>query len=142
MTEDTEKPHNPLDNLKPWQKGQSGNPAGMKPGTKHRSTILRNYLGVVYQDSKGNRLPQPFGMEGAELTVEEAIDVALIGAALNGNVHAVKEIKDTIYGKNPDIVQGDPDHPVVHKVDAPALTGQALIDHLKALGLPTEPFER
>jgi hypothetical protein len=31
-------------NLKPWQAGQSGNPAGRKPGSKNISTIVQELL--------------------------------------------------------------------------------------------------
>ena len=34
-----------LKNLHPWKKGQSGNPKGMKKGTKHWSTIFKRLMG-------------------------------------------------------------------------------------------------
>jgi Arc/MetJ-type ribon-helix-helix transcriptional regulator len=35
---------NKLDNLNPFQKGESGNPAGRPKGAKNRSTIVRELL--------------------------------------------------------------------------------------------------
>lgn len=39
-------PNNPkaLDNLKPFKPGQSGNPAGLEPGTKHLSTHISKLM--------------------------------------------------------------------------------------------------
>lgn len=94
-----------------FKPGQSGNPAGMKKGTKHRSTILSQYLGATFKDPAGRTMPQPFGIEGPPCTVEEAIDVALVVEAVQGNVAAIREIKDTIHGKPTQIIGEDPERP-------------------------------
>ena len=38
------------DNLKPFKKGQSGNPAGRAKGSKNITTIVRNVLGLAMFD--------------------------------------------------------------------------------------------
>ena len=45
-------------NLKPWKRGQSGNPAGRKPGSKNVSTIVRKLLEqkAVVEIASGNSL--------------------------------------------------------------------------------------
>ena len=37
------------DNLKPFKKGQSGNPKGRPKGSKNRSTIIKKWLEVEEQ---------------------------------------------------------------------------------------------
>lgn len=110
MTEENSKGEFPSvkDQFEP---GQSGNPAGRKVGSKNRSTILAKYLGVTFKDKDGKMLPQPFGQDGEPLTVEEAIEVALLVEAINGNVTAIKEIKDTVHGKISQPIGQDPDNP-------------------------------
>jgi hypothetical protein len=44
-------------NLKPWKRGQSGNPAGRKPGSQNVSTIVRNLL---EQDTQNDLLEASF----------------------------------------------------------------------------------
>mgnify|MGYP000897751395 CR=1 FL=1 len=83
------------DNLIPWESGQSGNPIGKSKGTLNRSTVLKRYLSA--------RLPVnpsdiPFELDG-KITVEEAIALALIKKALTGDIAAIKEVQDTVYGK-------------------------------------------
>lgn len=45
--------HKNFSNLKSWKSGQSGNPAGRKPGSKNVSTIARQLL---EQDANTNLL--------------------------------------------------------------------------------------
>lgn len=76
--------HPGSENLKPWQPGQSGNPEGKAPGTKNRATILREILAL--KDKNG-------------ITNEYKVDAALFDKALEGDLTAIKEIKDTMHGK-------------------------------------------
>lgn len=84
-----------LDNLTPWDAGRSGNPSGKPKGTLNRSTILKRYLSAKLKD-----VPEdvPCELEG-QITVEEAINLALIKKALSGDISAIREIQDTVHGK-------------------------------------------
>jgi len=94
------------ENLKPFKKGQSGNPKGKPKGTRNRSTILKKWIKVrVKIKDKAN--PSLKEVRG---TVEDEIVLALISKARSGDVQAIKEIMDTLYGKIPDKQQiGGPD---------------------------------
>lgn len=82
-----------------FKPGQSGNPKGYKKGQKNRSTILREMLSLVLHDAQGKKLKHPLDPERDEITLEEAVDAALIKRALRGDVRAIREIKDTLHGK-------------------------------------------
>jgi len=85
-------PNPPLENLIPYQPGQSGNPAGRPKGARSRSTVLAEYAGLKVKKN---------GLSGEELeaTAEEFAIMALIKKAWEGDVAAIKEIQDTLYGK-------------------------------------------
>ena len=72
------------------------NISGGKPkGAKNRSTILKKWIEVAVKiKEKGN----PTGKEMIG-TVEDQINLALLYKALSGDVQAIKEINDTLYGK-------------------------------------------
>ena len=65
---------------------------GRKKGVKNRSTILKKWIEVKVKIKE----KEVFG------TVEDEINLALITKALSGDVQAIKEINDTLYGKIPD----------------------------------------
>jgi hypothetical protein len=65
-----------LDNLKPFEKGESGNPNGRPKGSKNRSTIAKYWL-EVNQNLK---------------------TLALIKKARDGDVNAYKALMDSGYG--------------------------------------------
>lgn len=75
-------------NLKPWQSGQSGNPAGRKPGSKNMSTIVQELLGneTVTDILALNNLTQ--FTQNTSTTYAEAVVWAIISKALQGNVQA------------------------------------------------------
>lgn len=75
--------------LTPWKPGQSGNLKGKPKGTKHRSTVIRELLALNGDDGVNN---------------EYKMMDALLKKAQTGDVSAVKEIQDTMYGKIPDKV--------------------------------------
>lgn len=83
------------ENLTPWQAGQSGNPSGKPKGSLNRATILKRYLAADLKDAPTD---VPFELQG-KITVEDAIALALIKKALSGDISAIKEIQDTVYGK-------------------------------------------
>lgn len=86
---------NSLANLKPFTKGESGNPEGMEPGTKHRGTILRKWAEAAVD------IVNPLTKEKERGTVEDEVILGLIREARKGNVPAIKEFLDTLYGKIP-----------------------------------------
>jgi hypothetical protein len=73
-----------LENLKPWQPGQSGNPAGRPKGIKFLSEALRETLSTAAPD-------------GTSWT--EKVARALIDRACEGDPAAFREIADRIEGK-------------------------------------------
>jgi hypothetical protein len=76
-----------------WKPGQSGNPSGREKGSKNRSTVLKKWI-------EGNcSITDPgTGLE-IEGTIEDKIALALIGKAIKGDVAAIREIYDSVYGK-------------------------------------------
>lgn len=82
--------------LRPWVKGQSGNPVGMKPGTQHFRTILNRFLNesivVTINDL-------PFSMTRAEAISFELIRLATSSSDENVRLRAIKELIDRTDGK-------------------------------------------
>lgn len=75
-------------NLKPWQPGQSGNPAGRKVGSKNVSTIVRELL---EQDASEQLLISNNIADlanGKPTSYAQAIVLAMLKKALTGNVQA------------------------------------------------------
>lgn len=95
-SEKTVNPKGNIQNLKPYKKGQSGNPAGYPKGQKNRATILKKWIEVAV------KFKDPITEEEISGTVEDKISLSLINKALSGDVQAIKEINDTLYGKIPD----------------------------------------
>ena len=83
-------------NLKPFKKGENGGSKGRPVGIKDRRTILKKLIEVA---SKFNH---PITEEEITGTVEERLNWSLIQKGLAGDVQAIKEINDTLYGKIPD----------------------------------------
>lgn len=93
-----------LANLKPpFAKGQSGNPAGRPEGTRNRSTVLKKWL---YAEAN---FTNPLTLQKALGTIEDQIVLALLKRATAGNIAAFKEVWDSVYGKNPELLTGDLD---------------------------------
>jgi hypothetical protein len=91
---------NSLNNLKPFKKGQSGNPAGKKPGTVSLTTILREKLA----EGDGERAKQ---------LVEE-----LLLRAGEKSDPLMKEILDRTEGKVPQAVEGKIETELTIKFDS------------------------
>jgi len=85
-------------NLNPFKKGQSGNPAGRPKGSKNRSTIARKWLEAT-EKSKN-----PITGELEELTQEDIGTLALIKKMRQGDVRAYKELMDSLYGTAKDTI--------------------------------------
>lgn len=81
-----------LDNLKPFAKGESGNPNGRPKGSKNRSTIARKWLEV------NQSLKNPLTGESETMSQEDLMTLALIKKAREGDVAAYKALMDSGYG--------------------------------------------
>ena len=81
------------ENIRPPKPGEVRNPKGKPPGTKNRSTILNKWIEVA------TKLKNPVTGKDEFGTVEDKVTLALIERALKGDVQAIKEINDTLYGK-------------------------------------------
>lgn len=81
-----------LDNLKPFEKGESGNPNGRPKGTKNRSTIAKYWLEV------NQNLKNPLTGENETMSQEDLMTLALIKKAREGDVNAYKALMDSGYG--------------------------------------------
>ena len=80
-------------NLKPFPKGVSGNPAGKPKGTQHSKTRLLRLLELVQK--KRN----PITGEEEEFTVLELMDMQMIAKALKGDQKAYEVVVDRLEGK-------------------------------------------
>jgi len=81
------------ENLKPFPKGVSGNPAGKPKGTQHSKTRLLRILDLVQK--KRN----PITGEEEEFTVLELMDMQMISKALKGDQRAYEAVVDRLEGK-------------------------------------------
>jgi hypothetical protein len=66
---------------------------GHPKGLKNRSTILKKWIEIT------TKLKNPVTGKDEFGTVEDKVKLALITKALSGDVAAIKEIDDTLYGK-------------------------------------------
>jgi len=81
------------ENIIPPVKGERRNPNGRPVGSKNRKTLLKKWLELSAD------VLAPITNESTSGTVEDAVYLALIKKALDGDVNAIKEISDTMYGK-------------------------------------------
>ena len=86
------------ENLKPFKKGQSGNPKGRPAGSKGRSTICRKWL----ETPEKFKNPITGGMEW--MSQEDIGTLALVKKMRSGDVRAYKELMDSGYGTAKDTV--------------------------------------
>jgi hypothetical protein len=75
-------------NLKPWEPGQSGNPAGKKPGTRDRRTVIWAAIQRIAEAKKTT--PEE---------IEDAIQAAGIEKALKGSFFHYDLVSNGLYGK-------------------------------------------
>jgi hypothetical protein len=78
--------------LKPFEKGESGNPNGRPKGSRNRSTIARRWLEV------NQKLKNPLTSEEETMSQEDLMTLALIKKARDGDVNAYKALMDSGYG--------------------------------------------
>ncbi len=75
-------------NLVPWKKGQSGNPAGRKVGSKNVSTIVRELLEQDVSEQLLTSSNIADLTNGKPTSYAQAIVFAMLKKALMGNVQA------------------------------------------------------
>lgn len=92
-------PNPPIENLKPFKPGQSGNPKGAKPGTKHLKTIIAEFLDDGKLDWKkiplkdSAKLQKIYGKNGWQ-----AITGVAVSQAIAGDRHAREWLRKAQYG--------------------------------------------
>ena len=96
------------EDLIPYKKGQSGNPAGRPKGSKNRSTIIREMLDMMVQvkDDKGDEVWQSNEYRMVQAIITKAIE--------KGDVAAFNSIMDNVYGKLKDTVDMNTTEQVNH----------------------------
>jgi len=80
-------------NLRPFPKGVSGNPAGKPKGTEHSKTRLKRLLDLVQKKKN------PITGQEEEFTVLELMDMQMIANSLRGDQRAYQEVIDRLEGK-------------------------------------------
>jgi len=86
-------------NLKHFNKGQSGNLSGRPVGSKNRSTTINYWLNVETE------YLNPLTDTNEKLSILDQITIQLILKAKKGDVQAYKELLDGAYGKVKDVVE-------------------------------------
>src|ERR1051325_10654144 len=87
-----------LANLKPpFRKGQSGNPEGRPVGVRNRSTVLKELLATECD------FTNPLTLKKNRAELEKQLMIALIAKGRRGDIPAIKEILDTVYGKQSNV---------------------------------------
>jgi hypothetical protein len=82
------------------------NRKGYPVGKKNRSTLLR-----YWSDVKTKRV-NPLTKEEIEATIEDFIVLAHLDKGMEGDVSAIREVYDTLYGKIKEKLDIDLDHKV------------------------------
>lgn len=97
------------EDLIPYKKGQSGNPAGRPKGSKNRSTIVKEILSLLV---KGEN---PMTGEQEWLSNEYRMTASVLLKAIEkGDVNAYNSLMDSAYGKNKDTVDLNTSETVNH----------------------------
>jgi len=87
--------------LKPQKAGEPGhNPNGRPKGSKNRSTILRELADLMIEVDTLSGLKE-------RVPADTAINMALMRKAMTGDVAAIKEYQDTLYGKVADKLEAN-----------------------------------
>jgi len=81
------------ENLKSYEPGQSGNPAGRPKGSRGRATIVKEWLEVM------ESVKNPITGLKETLQQQDIMTLALIKKARAGDVNAYKELMDSAHGK-------------------------------------------
>lgn len=83
-----------LKNLKPFKKGETGNPNGRPKGSKNRSTIALELLETILKKQD----PLNPDSDRQEFTAEELMVAEMMKQAMGGDVAAFKAVMDSAYG--------------------------------------------
>jgi hypothetical protein len=86
------------ENIKPPKKGEIRNPKGKPVGTRNRATIVKHWLEAI-KEAKN-----PITGELEQLPIADQMVLSLIGKALKGDVQAFKELFDSGYGMNKQMI--------------------------------------
>lgn len=76
-------------NLTPWQPGQSGNPAGRKPGSKNISTIVQELLDQEADEGMLAKSSIAELTQNTSTSYAKAVVLATVHKALQGNMQAI-----------------------------------------------------
>lgn len=113
------------ENLKPYKKGQSGNPAGRPPGRGivdiFNALLARN---VKFKDPLD-------GMKETTITVKERLAISMMVKAMKGGEKAMEIILDRTDGKVPQPM----------KLSG-SVGGQPTVQHVDLAGIDTKTLER
>lgn len=94
-------------NLKPFEPGQSGNPAGLPKGTKQRGTIAAKWLEAAMSGF------DPVNKKRAGYSVEDWLVLAMVSAViLKRDVRAFIALMDCVYGKIAQPITGGEGEPL------------------------------
>lgn len=88
-------------NLIPFKKGQSGNPAGRTKGTKNRSTIIKDIFNSisVLDTFKFDDLKAKFPHIENNMSIEYLMTLIQVNKAIfNADTKAYKVLMDSLYG--------------------------------------------
>lgn len=101
-------PNPPLENLKPFQPGQSGNPAGKPKGLKNWSTVVQELLDDEELLERLLTEDKPKWLDGMKSKrAAEAIVAAMVIRSVGGDHKAAEWLRKTGYGDR--LVLEDPD---------------------------------
>lgn len=75
-----------------FKKGQTGNSVGRIRGSKNRSTVIKEILDFLTEESN------PLTMKSEKMSQEQMLYFALLKKAKKGDVSAAKVILDSAYG--------------------------------------------
>lgn len=96
------------EDLIPFKKGQSGNPAGRTKGSKNRSTIVKELLAIII------KLDNPLTGQEEWLTNEQHMTISILQKALKGDVNAYKALMDSAYGTAKDTMDLNTNEVISH----------------------------
>ncbi|MGV3556923.1 DUF5681 domain-containing protein [Larkinella arboricola] len=109
------------ENLKPFAKGQSGNPGGRPVG--HITNFLNEFgnssdieFTIIKTNSKGEKSESTSRLStGDRQTINQAIAARLLQLALNGDLKAIREVLNRTEGRVPQPINlgGQKDNPLL-----------------------------
>lgn len=89
-----------------FKEGQSGNPAGLAPGTRHTKTMLKKLLDTILDDEN------PLSKERGKYSVAELMHLKQIAKAMkDGDTRAYEAIFDRIDGRPTQTIANDSENP-------------------------------